>query len=222
MTTSMAEASTTSCANCGKGEEFETKLKTCNACKLVKYCGRDCQIAHRPHHKNACKKRAAELHDEALFMQPPRQDDCPICFLPLPGVETGHRFRACCGKSICTGCSHEHYLQSSGSPTCPFCRADPPSDQELLKLVEKRGDSNDARALYLLGMLHNTGDEGWRIERDVDKAVELFHRAAELGYASAYHDLGVMYADGDGVSKDETKANQYSEKAAMAGCVVSR
>jgi len=49
------------CANCGKGEEESDNLKTCTACKLVKYCNRDCQIAHRSQHKKACKKRAAEL-----------------------------------------------------------------------------------------------------------------------------------------------------------------
>ena len=35
------------CANCGKGEDESDILKACTACKLVKYCGRDCQIAHR-------------------------------------------------------------------------------------------------------------------------------------------------------------------------------
>ena len=54
------------CANCGKGEEESINLKKCSACLSVKYCGRECQIAHRPHHKKACKKRAAELHDEKL------------------------------------------------------------------------------------------------------------------------------------------------------------
>ena len=54
------------CANCGKGEECSGDLlKSCTACKMVKYCNRDCQIAHRPQHKKACKKRAAELHDKA-------------------------------------------------------------------------------------------------------------------------------------------------------------
>ena len=55
------------CANCDKGEESAGDLKACTACKMVKYCNRECQIAHRPQHKKACKKRAAELHDEALF-----------------------------------------------------------------------------------------------------------------------------------------------------------
>lgn len=49
------------CANCGNGNEDGNSLKACMACKLVKYCGRDCQIAHRPHHKKACKKRAKLL-----------------------------------------------------------------------------------------------------------------------------------------------------------------
>ena len=54
------------CANCGKGEEESGKLKSCNACKEVQYCNRDCQLAHCPMHKKACKKRAAELHEEKL------------------------------------------------------------------------------------------------------------------------------------------------------------
>ena len=59
--TSTSENNTSStCANCGKGEDSSIKLKACAACKLVKYCNRECQIAHRPQHKKACKKRAAE------------------------------------------------------------------------------------------------------------------------------------------------------------------
>ena len=69
------------CANCGKEG---SKLKACTACKLVKYCNRECQITHRPQHKKECRKRASELHDEKLFKQPPSKDDCPICFLKLP------------------------------------------------------------------------------------------------------------------------------------------
>ena len=55
------------CANCGRGEENTNSLKACTACHMVKYCNRECQIAHRPQHKKECKKRAAELHDEKLF-----------------------------------------------------------------------------------------------------------------------------------------------------------
>ena len=41
----------TSCANCGKGDENGDSLKACTACKMVKYCNRECQIAHRKQHK---------------------------------------------------------------------------------------------------------------------------------------------------------------------------
>ena len=49
------------CANCGRGEAEYRTLRKCAACKMVKYCNRECQIAHLPQHKKACKKRAAEL-----------------------------------------------------------------------------------------------------------------------------------------------------------------
>ena len=48
------------CANCGKHGGDIVKLKNCTACRLVKYCGVDCQKTHRKQHKKACKQRAAE------------------------------------------------------------------------------------------------------------------------------------------------------------------
>ena len=97
--------SVSACANCGKGEEESVKLKSCTACKLVKYCSRDCQIAHRSQHKKECRRRAAELYDAKLFKQPPQKDDCPICFIRLPSLDsTGWRYMTCCGKVICSGC----------------------------------------------------------------------------------------------------------------------
>ena len=94
------------CASCGKGEEESVSLKNCVACKMVKYCGRDCQKAHRSQHKKECRKRAAELHEEALFKQPPINEDCPICFLRLPSMDTGWKYMSCCGKMLCSGCIH--------------------------------------------------------------------------------------------------------------------
>ena len=76
-----------SCANCGKHGSDAVKLKNCTACRLVKYCGVDCQKAHRKQHKKACKQRAAELKDEQLYSQGherPEGDFCPICTLPIP------------------------------------------------------------------------------------------------------------------------------------------
>jgi hypothetical protein len=90
---------------------------------------------HWSTHKNDCKRRKAELRDEALFKDPPAMEDCPICFLPMPvnifscasfppatlssvpvhdfaianeGLEDKHmeQYLPCCGKNICRGCFH--------------------------------------------------------------------------------------------------------------------
>ena len=58
------ENNQSNCADCGKNGN---DLKACTACKLVKYCDATCQKAHWSKHKKECKKRAAELKDEALF-----------------------------------------------------------------------------------------------------------------------------------------------------------
>ena len=76
------------CANCGKGEDESDSLKACTACKLVRYCSRECQKTHRPQHKRECRKRAKEIHDEELFKQPPPPEECPICFLRIPSLLT--------------------------------------------------------------------------------------------------------------------------------------
>ena len=40
------------CAACGKRD---ASLKICTGCRLVRYCGRDCQVSHRKAHKNVCR-----------------------------------------------------------------------------------------------------------------------------------------------------------------------
>ena len=127
------------CANCGKEG---SNLKSCTACKLVKYCNRECQIAHRPQHKKECRKRAVELQDEKLFKQPPPKEDCPICFERLPTLHSGSTYKSCCGKVICSGCIHAPLYDNKGNKVdnrkCPFCRAPhPKSNEELLEREKK-------------------------------------------------------------------------------------
>jgi hypothetical protein len=68
------------CAACGIAGEDDIQLKTCTACKSVRYCSVKCQKEHRSQHKRECKKRAAELRDEILFKQreSSHKGDCPI------------------------------------------------------------------------------------------------------------------------------------------------
>ena len=127
------------CANCGKEGN---NLNTCNKCKLVKYCNAACKKKHRSKHKKKCDRRVAELHDEKLFKQPPQREECPICFLRLPSLDTGSRYQSCCGKSICSGCIHAPVYDNNGNKVkkkCPFCRAvAPESDEEVIKRTQKR------------------------------------------------------------------------------------
>ena len=235
------------CANCGKGEEESDKLKVCTACKMVKYCNRDCQIAHRPQHKKACRIRAAELvnnntisnkeeldycgkslyrdiTDEELFKQPPQKDDCPICCIRLPSLGSGSKYKSCCGKMICSGCSLAPVYDNRGNVVaklCPFCRTlFHDSDEEQVGRVKKRVETNDSAAIYTLGYYYFTGLYG--VPQDYTRALELYHRAGDDGYAQALCNIGYAYQYSKGVEKDMKKAIYYYKLAAICGEVVAR
>ena len=212
------------CANCGKGEESSGDLKACTACKMVKYCDRECQIAHRPQHKTACKKRAAELRDEKLFKEH-APEECPICMLPLPLYDhhtgtTGTTFFSCCGKDICDGCIYA-MKESEAKDLCPFCRTPPAnSDEEQIKRVQRMVDAGNAFAIFQLGGYYADGSRG--MPQDRAKANELFLKAGELGCVDAYYNLGIAYDEGNGVEINKKKAKNYYELAAMKGDVAAR
>ena len=212
---------TANCASCGKEGG---NLNTCNKCKMVTYCNAACKKKHRSKHKKACERRVAELHDEELFKEHPPEDDCPICFLPLP-IETNRTtFQTCCGKVICDGCIHAMKEEARGRGKinlCAFCRVPSPrSDAEEVKRVKKLMDANNANAFNMFGGYYRRGDGG--MPQDFAKANELFLRAGELGCAKSYYNLGILYYDGMGVEVDKKKANHYWELAAMGGNLIAR
>ena len=215
------------CANCGKGEESAGDLKACTACKLVKYCNRDCQIAHRPQHKKACKKRVAELHDKALFKQPPPTEDCPICTLPLPLLPKDSVFQSCCGKIICRGCIHTMIMEEirrgkkkEEINACAFCRRPAATDEEAIERVKMLMKSDNAHAFYTFAGYYHNGEHD--MQQDRVKANELWRKAGELGCAEAYSRLGYSFSNGMGVEVDKKKAKHYYEIAAMKGEVMAR
>ena len=215
------------CANCGKGEGESGNLKSCTACKLVKYCSRDCQIAHRPQHKKECRKRAAELHDEKLFTQP-TAEDCPICFLRIPSLGSGSIYQSCCGKVICCGCFYAPLYDNQGNRVdddkqneCAFCRVvAPKSNEEAVERLKKRFEVGDPIATFNLGVCCRDGTYGY--PQDHNKALEFWHRAGELGCSMAYGSIGYAYERGEGVEVDKKKAIHYYEQAAMGGNVRAR
>ena len=208
------------CANCGKGEEDNVALKNCVACMMVKYCSRDCQKAHRPQHKKECRLRAAELHDEKLFKQPPQLEDCPICFMRMPTLQSGYRYMPCCGKIVCCGCLYA-VSKLDKEEKCPFCRAPAPkSVEEGIERVKKRVEVGDAQAMYELGSYYSGGSHG--LSRDMDKALELWHRAGKLGCAVSYYNIALYYGNGRDVERDMKKTLHYWELAAIGGEVHAR
>ena len=210
------------CANCGK--EGSDVNNICNKCKMVKYCNAACKKKHRSKHKKACEKRMAELHDEKLFKQPPPEGDCPICFLHMPTLSTGSKYMSCCGKFICSGCIHAPVYDNRGNVVaekCAFCRTPlPKSNGEVMERLKKRIDAGDARAIFNLGCEYRDGMYG--LPQDYTKALELFHRAGELGSAEAYCEIGNAYYYGRDVEVDKQKAKCYYEIAAMRGNAMAR
>ncbi|EJK61586.1 hypothetical protein THAOC_17901 [Thalassiosira oceanica] len=211
------------CANCGKTGSDTVKLKSCTACRLVKYCGVDCQRVHRKQHKKECKQRAAELKDEQLYSQGqerPEGDFCPICTLPIPlSIEDHSVFAVCCMKRVCDGCNWA--AQKRGMFDCAFCRTPiPANDADTLAMIQARVAKKDPEAIYYLGMKYFHGELG--LQKDRKKAVELLTEAAELGSVEVLFSLGNAYRLGEGVQKDMAKAVELYEKAAMQGHVESR
>eukprot|EP00984_Skeletonema_dohrnii_P016224 scaffold7161_cov103-Skeletonema_dohrnii-CCMP3373.AAC.5 len=214
------------CSSCGVGD---TNLKKCDACDLVQYCSDDCQKEHRPHHEEACKKRAAELRDLILFDQPEttHRGDCPICLLPIPLNIDTYVLQACCSKFICDGCffaNRERELADNLEQRCPFCRDKTPStNKEADARNMARLKVGDSVALCEVGKKHyHDGDrkaafEYWK------KAVE----AGGPGAPDAHNNLAMVYAHLDAgcseiTEKDEKLELYHLEEACIGGHPIAR
>ena len=162
--------------------------------------------------------------DEDLFKEPPSNEECPICFRPLPSADSGITYHGCCGKEICTGCLYafaKTVVEEDCRDLCPFCRTPgAASDEEIIEREKERAAAGDANAIYNLGCKYNCGVMGLR--QSFKKANKLWLRAGELGCTKAYSNVGNAYFHGRGVQKDVKKAKCYWELAAMGGGVVSR
>ena len=239
----LVDATAYCCAECGK--EGGVSLKACKACMSVKYCNATCQHKHWLTHKKECKLRSAELRDEVLFKDPPQKEDCSICFLPMPtqliccashppatltsvpifdfaiandrlADENMYMYYPCCGKSICRGCVYS-FGQSGNDDKCPFCNADRNKTREdQIEELTKRVEANDAASIYLLANSYHNGLNGF--QQDCANSIELYTRAANLGYKKAHNQLGGIFREGG----DMKKAKFHFEAAAMLGHEAAR
>lgn len=231
------------CASCGKGGD---NLKTCTACKSVKYCNRDCQISHRPQHKKECRKIAAGLQerkaiissngtakireksiisDDELFGDPPAKEECPVCMVSMPfsnhGVCCAKKiYHPCCGKVICNGCmttANEEMKKGNLKKCCPFCRIpNPSSDEEYIQRVKKRMEQNNDVEAYY--ELGSLYQSGhFGLPQDLSTAFDLYKKAAELGSSRGHYSTAGMYMCALGVEKDGEKALYHWQLAAIGG-----
>ena len=77
-----------------------------------------------------------------------------------------------------------------------------------------------AYATYDLGCCYRDGRYGFT--QDYTKALELYHKAGELGHTTAHCNIGYAYNYGQGVEVDMKKANHYYKLSAIGGCTQAR
>jgi hypothetical protein len=147
--------------------------------------------------------------------------ECPLCFLPMPLAPQKNGFMTCCSKLICDGCDYANNM-SNGGGGCPFCREPvAEDDEECNKRLMKRVKANDPAALRHMGsecyqegnydgafeyltkaaelgdaaahsMLGYMYRKGRGVEKDEEKAVYHYEKAAIGGHPIARHNLAVI------------------------------
>ena len=178
------------------------------------------------------KKLGEEIKGADLFAPPPPTEDCAICLVPLPLVQSERRYSACCGNEICKACTIEsedsinkqNEEKSAGKKlavTCPFCREPVPTTHlELLHQLQARCPQNSRNTLTATGELYRDGQYG--TARDDLKALDCFIRAVELGSPSACVKIGKSYHDCNGVALDTERAVLFDRIGALRGSIVAR
>ncbi|KAL7528158.1 hypothetical protein ACHAWF_002459 [Thalassiosira exigua] len=164
--------------------------------------------------------------NDPLFEDPPmKENDCPICFLPLPDK---YVFQSCCGKHICKGCYHAAAtIEKIDSEVnyyvthCPFCRRRGASNsQDIIARLKKRVESKDHKAAVTLAGFYDNGEHGLQVNNE--KSFELLKFAEELGSTECLRHLGLAYMNGEGVMREIDKARHYLKQSALNGDANSR
>ena len=91
----------------------------------------------------------------------------------------------------------------------------PDYETEALKRLMIYEKGNKIEAMYLLGTLYSNYicDEDDEIEKDMEKAVYWYKKAAQFGHKEAMKGLGHFYFNGDGVERDYEKAFNYFKES---------
>ena len=161
----------------------------------------------------------SETTDVELYGPLTEQEDCPICFLPLPLHDAEHVYMACCGQLICGGCAHASSLickKMKKSELCAFCRSETGQDDKaMVAQLRSRLEKNDVSATNNLAARYREGDLG--LPKDEVMGLRLLLRAAELGSLVAIGNLASYFFTEDDVPQDSVFAMQLAMTAAKKG-----
>lgn len=80
--------------------------------------------------------------------------------------------------------------------------------------LQERAEAGDPESLHILGTLYENG-EG--VERDMERAADLFRQAADQGLAASKFRYGLMLLDGRGVERDDELGRAQLEAAQNDG-----
>ena len=87
--------------------------------------------------------------------------------------------------------------------------------KEAVKWYKKSAGQSDPVGMWNLAFMYIKGEGG--LEKDYMKARNLFRYSAELGFANAQYDLGIVLLDGVGGEPDKADAVKWFKKAAEQG-----
>ena len=99
----------------------------------------------------------------------------------------------------------------------PYEAPDPARERQDLIAYAEAGHAPYQRAL---AHCYRIGDE--LTQQDYAEAIRWYRRAAEQGDAAAQNDLGSMYLNGFGVTKDTTEAARWYRKSAEQGVAIAQ
>ncbi len=93
-------------------------------------------------------------------------------------------------------------------------------ENEAVRWYRKAADQDYLQSIYALAEFHMWGSYG--VEKSTEKAVQLWHKAAETGDVIAQHSLGNLYLEGLYVEQNREEAIKWYRKAAQQGYKPSR
>ena len=86
----------------------------------------------------------------------------------------------------------------SATPSATPRSGEPEAPKLNIEDLRQKAEKGDSVAQTMLGVEYMKGDQ---VEKDLDKAIEWWKKAAEKGYAEAEYKLGVCYHFGFGIKK---------------------